>query len=197
MKTISHIVPGTRAAVLFIGTMAGYGQQGSILFQSEKIRIVIDQDQCTLTGDYTFQNSVSDSVQKILYYPIVVDSVLPYPHSFQVEDSYSGETLSYIESSEGIQFLISIPPYSMRTWRVTYQQDCLDRIFEYILLSTYTWERPLNRSEIQIFIPKEFSLIDISLPVKRMEDSEGFQVYYFKQSDFLPDRNLTIRWEES
>lgn len=183
--------------VMLLTAVKGIAQNGSILFQIEKIKIEVAKNQCTLTGDYTFQNPASAPVQKTLYYPVVVDSSLPYPHSFQIEDPYSDAIIPHTKSAEGIRFSISIPPYSVRTWRVTYQQKCPEQIFEYILLSTHTWKRPLNRSEILIYVPNDKTILDISLPVKRLEDTEGYHVYYFKQSDFWPDRNLIIHWGES
>jgi len=196
MKRVFHIALCLPLILFSEGSGRIHGE-AAILFHSEKLTIQVMEDQCILTGEYTFQNPASAPAQQALYYPVSVDSMLPYPDLFQVKDLYNEAVIRFQNQAKGIRFAVTIPAYSMRTFQVTYQQKCPNQMFEYILISTSEWKRPLTRCEILIYMPSKLAIREMSFPMTRLRETDGFQVYYFKQSRFQPNRNLKICWGES
>ena len=182
---------------LLISSAESQQPSGPLSFEKEKIRINIQDNEYQLIGDYYFKNNSSQQVRTMIYYPIVKRNNLPFPHYFKVTDLIRNENVQFHADSGGIRFMVAISAYSIRTYRVEYHQKTPEKKLEYILTTTALWGKPLKFSDFEITLPKKFILDSISLPVREKKISGDKTIYVIHEENFLPRKNLIIRWRQS
>ncbi|MBI4810720.1 MAG: hypothetical protein HY800_04630 [Ignavibacteriales bacterium] len=166
-------------------------------FIRERIEIHVQDNNCCLKGQYYFTNNTSTILQRTVYYPFIVSEALPFPDSIVVNDMGNCKTLPFLKSRSGILFSISIPPKTTNMYEVMYFQRTLDYFMEYILTTTHQWGKPLMRGEYVVDIPSKYKLKYISMRYDREEDHDGDISYIIHRENFMPEKNLIIRWERS
>ena len=170
---------------------------GALTFEKEKIRLIIHDGECQLIGDYYLKNNSSKRRKQIIYYPIIKRENLPFPHYFRVISLLNNKNIDFTIYSKGITFLVDIPPYSVRTYRVEYRQKTPADEMEYILTTTALWGQPLKSADFEIMIPEHFSLDSLSFNTIKKSRKKDKIIYYIHKKDFLPQKNLFIKWRKS
>lgn len=167
----------------------------SINFKKEKIEISVKDNHCTLTGYYFFENNDLKDKTQTIYYPFVINNSLPYPDSIFVFDNSTLKTLPFRKLKEGIIFDINIPPGSITQIKVQYRQNLIDNYFEYILTTTQNWKKPLESAEFNILLPSSYLNPNISYSEDLTIQGTDYIAYTFTKINFMPDKNLIIKWE--
>lgn len=164
-------------------------------FFRERIEIGIHHNACDVTGTYYLKNSSEQDMMRMFYYPVVVNDQIDFPDSVRVTKRISGDKIKYIVSERGVSFTLNIPAKSIIVIDVYYHQKISGNAFEYILLTTKNWHKPLDFAEYQITIPADMKITQISYPFKKAFLKNGRSVYTLEKKDFEPDKNIIIRWE--
>ncbi len=163
-------------------------------FDKEKIRIEISETEYTLTGDYYFRNPTALLCQQQLFYPVVVDSNLPFPHFFEVTDLLEKQSVGFTKTERGILFPIEVPAYGEKVFQVKYKQQAFKPRLEYILTTTSHWNKPLRSADFLISLPEDFELVKCSYHYNKVPDKGNSLFYLIHQDNFDPDKNLVIEW---
>jgi hypothetical protein len=168
--------------------------QPDIRFEGEHIRVVLKTASVRVEGTYFFRNPHPTRFKVPLFYPFPIDSLHPWPTDIVVH-SQEGDTLEYSRPREGgILFRVDIPALGLATVTVVYEQPTLDGSACYILTTTGEWKRPLARADFEVIVPPAIELESMSYEVERVVDTPDGRAHRFGRENFMPKKDLCVRW---
>lgn len=166
----------------------------NLIFEKETIDIAVaDSTQFEVTGKYWFKGAGAIDRYPLLY-PFPVDTNIQFPHRIILED-----TIQYMASIEEVKSkAIHIPIHCQQpeqcTFKVRYLQKVKQKKGKYILLTTQSWERPLESGVYTLTSKLKMPLSYISYPVDTVMTHGNKMVYVFKRENFMPDRDIDFEW---
>lgn len=186
--------PITAFSVLLLSpTATGAQQPESVQFARERISIAVEDTSITVDGTYVMRNPAPYARTQSLFYPFPVDSTHPYPDSVSVWRRK--QPVEFGVREDGVVFSVEIPAEASVGFRVVYRQACRDRSGCYILTTTAAWERPLKSADFVITLAEGLELEWTAYEVFPVEGGGGGRRYEFSREDFMPDRDLCLRWK--
>jgi hypothetical protein len=183
----------TAAFLLAAGTTAVSQPPDDIEFARERISIAVEDTSIMVDGIYVLRNPAPYARHQTLFYPFPVDSTHPYPDSISVWHRKSPVEFGVRE--DGVAFSVEIPAQGSVGIRVVYRQACPDRSGCYILTTTAAWERPLKSADFIITLAEGLELEWAAYEVFPVANAGGGRRYEFSREDFMPDRDLCLRWK--
>jgi hypothetical protein len=144
-------------------------------------------------GLYIFANNSSAAHHQGLFYPFPVDSL--HPEIADITVTVDGDTIAFQRVDDGVGFFIDIPARATSSFVVSYGQNSLDSSACYILTTTTAWDRPLERAAFEIHVPADLELLWVSYEIDSESDSRGTKIYEFIREDFMPEKDLCVRWK--
>jgi hypothetical protein len=179
----------------------GFGVVASSYAQSpqfieELIKLRVHGEYCTVEGTYSFKNNAATDAVWTVFYPLLNTKHLPFPDSVHVTSLATKGSVPFLAANNGISITVAILPNSVSEYRVFYRQRTPAQTMEYILTTTKHWNSPLRRAMFVIRIPDSFQLTRISIPYDRVEAGQGEKVYLTRKHNFMPEKNLLIRWRK-
>jgi hypothetical protein len=168
----------------------------STRFVREEISISVLGESCIVTGEYHFRNESGDTVANQILYPFPHLAGLPEPTTIEAEDLSTHSHVGVSKIAHAALFWISLPPHSERPFRIRYVQPTPSRLMSYILTSTRSWGRPLERATFRLLLPHRYTLTSLSIPADSSWESEEGRTYLLQKACFMPTVNLTFRWKE-
>jgi len=187
--------PGPILLVLVVSVPGFRLPAQTVEFAGESINVRIHDSTCELEGVYTFRNSGPSPADRAIFYPLLRTGDLPYPDSVAVMDDVTGDRMHFEPAREGILFHLEVRPERPRRIRIWYRQQTPARRFEYILTTTRSWGKPLDRAEFHIQIPESLRLLSCSPPCDTREQVDRVTVYHVLKRNFMPVSNLAITWK--
>ena len=167
-----------------------------LVFERERVTIELNNDHVYVTGEYIFKN-YSDKDLFIISYPFHIDECM-FPPS-ETEVSLDGDMISYEKTNEStILFKLEIKKFEKKAVLVKFSQKVINRKnlkITYITKTTRTWDSPLKNAKFIIKIPKEYTVKEISFPVREIKEQDGFLIYYIDMDNFYPDIDLVVDLE--
>jgi hypothetical protein len=174
----------------FILLLAGTAlADGSVEFSSERIEMSIRGNTLTIHGIYHFTNPNPEPARVTMLYPFPVDATHPFPHAIRVKP------IAYRKVKDGITWTVEAGPNGKPTVNVVYSQRCLDRSAKYILTTTQAWGQALKQAEFIVRVPSSFKEVTLSYTPDSLKEIKGEQVFYLTRKDFLPEKDLEVRWK--
>jgi hypothetical protein len=183
------------------GTPGGQNPLAAVFpvsFDSERIRLHIVGDTLEVRGTYWLLCLRPTSSPLSLIYPFPRDSLLGGARMVSLharvgtlgEAPISWENVAATYS--GVRWII--PPCSSDTIEIesVYRQKILTRYARYIVTTTRAWEQPLKHAAFEIHLPPGAKPVEFSFPFKKVTGSD---YYAYEESEFFPDRDITVRWE--
>ncbi len=167
-----------------------------VTFAGEKIIMDIEDGRVTVTGHYYFRRNDPEKVSIPLIYPFPVNGNMSFPDTVEV---FQGDRLSPVEYRENIQsgaiyFKVNVEMESEFT--VRYSQELHAPEAVYILETTKAWGRPLLWAEFVFSLPAHLRMTECSYTPDSSTSEDNRTVYRITRKNFMPDRNLTVRWTE-
>ena len=172
--------------LLLAGTALAGGQ---VEFASERIEMSIRGNTLTVHGIYHFTNPNPEPVRVTMLYPFPVDATHPYPHAIQVKP------IAYRKVKDGITWTVEAGPNGKPTVDVVYSQKSRERSAKYILTTTQAWGKALKQAEFIVRVPWSFKEVTLSYTPDSLKEIKGEQVFYLTRMDFLPDKDMEVRWK--
>jgi len=169
---------------------AGAGEP--VAFTGEVIRVYVAADRVRVEGTYFFTNRTEATRSQPVIYPLPVDPLHPFPHEITV--FAAGETLAATKDGHNVRFFLTLPPGRETSFVVDYEQLCLDSTACYIVTTTGTWRRPIDRAEFEIYVPEEIVLGEVTYAADATVARGKTLVYRFARRGFTPDRDLCLSW---
>lgn len=165
----------------------------SLQFAREELSFAVFGSYCNVTAHYTFRNVSNSSLRQTLFYPLPAHQ--PFPDSLTVSGLFTGTVVPYTVSAKGISFEIDCSPHADRTYCIRFRQQTPQQSIAYILTTTRTWARPLEHARFVFVIPDDYALTSSSYPPDSQTDQDGVRTYTIEKREFMPDRDLTVRWK--
>lgn len=159
--------------------------QGELEFVSEKIDFTITSSLFTINGIYVFANNTENEIRQTILFPFSnkVDSL-------KVKRVYNltyDENLNYQKVANGIAFKMIVLPMDTVNINISYRQKT-DKENIYILESTQTWEKPLQKADYSLSIDNSVMIDSLSL----RPDTLINNVYYWTKTEFYPNENFKV-----
>jgi hypothetical protein len=164
-----------------------------VVFKAETVKVFVADGAVRVEGTYIFTTTSSSPQVAGLFYPFPIDSTHFFPDSILV--SSSGHTLRFRNVENGIFFSIPLSADHLTTVEVAYYQPCLDNTACYILTSTAAWTKPLESANFEIYVPSDLDLIWMAYEVDDVAEDDDMVVHRFGRRDFMPDKDLCLRWQ--
>jgi hypothetical protein len=164
-----------------------------ILFASELVKLHLDEGLLTVDALYHLHNPSAQAQTVSIEYPILVSRTHPAPASITVD----GEVLAVVGAVTGqatARFQRSLPPRSLRSFTIRYQQPLLGPSAGYMVTSALRWPKPLNRAVFIVDHPASWKGVRVSYPVRHRAEGNGRMTLTLVEQPFLPDREVTVRW---
>ena len=162
---------------------------GSVEFTSERIEMSIRGNTLTIRGTYHFTNPNPEPVRVTMLYPFPVDATHPFPHAIRVKP------IAYRKVKDGITWTVEAGPNGKPFVDVVYSQKCRERSAKYILTTTKAWGQALKQAEFIVRVPSSFKEVTLSYTPDSLKEIKGEQVFYLTRKDFLPEKDLEVRWK--
>jgi hypothetical protein len=163
-------------------------------FIRERIDVFVHDEYAEVVGTYYFYNPHSKPTNNSFYYPFIVNKSSSYPDSISAKFFRTNQEIEFRKSKEGVHFIFNILPKDTCIYQVYYRQKVRQYKMEYILTSTKKWGRPLEFAEYYVHVPNNLELKDLSYKLKLIEESNSRRIYYLKKKNFMPDKNLVVKW---
>lgn len=195
MKLFRRLFNQRTILLLFIITGIVHSQ--SVSFKKEKIEITIENGYGCLKGDYYFENRGFNRSETDIFYPFPVGDLLPYPDSISVFNTGTSQNIPFKRLRTGIAFNLSAEPHSLNKIEIFYRQKLISNYFEYILTTTADWKAPLEISEFIINVPRLFMNVQMSYNEDSVISGDSFVKYFITRREFMPEKNLIIKWSEN
>lgn len=167
----------------------------SIDFFRENIEIELHDHSVSLNGTYYFRNASELPISVLLNYPFIVNDSLPFPDSITVFDRIHSAPIKHSNSSSAIIFPLEMPAKSIIIIDIFFNQKAIYNEFEYILLTTQKWHKPLELANFKIVVPARLKLNDTSFPFQETTSDEKMTCFSLNKRNFMPQKNLSIVWE--
>lgn len=168
--------------------------KAEILFYREDIDFTIDQDTFIVNGDYFFQNNQDRTVKSLLEYPFPQDSLMS--EVFDVSVEVNGKNQIKKNDQNRLIFNLEILGLDSLICQISYKQIMNGNAARYILKTTRYWDKPLNIVNYRLQISREVEIQYFSYYPDSFEIDENNQYYYWKKSNFYPDKDFIIRLDK-
>lgn len=171
-------------ALLIVFPLNLYAQKG-LEFVRESIDFSIDSQRFSINGIYHFANGSEHTIHRTILFPFAknTDSVAVK----RVFNLTNMEHIDFKEVENGIVFKLSVPPMDTVKVNIAYSQKTVKEN-TYILESTQTWGKPLQRADYSLTFDHSVQIDSIYPPPDGMDN----HVYFWKKRDFYPHENYRV-----
>jgi hypothetical protein len=193
MKWIKFFsLPRLLLAASIILALFGFLNYDSVRFVAENIRIeIIDDQTIAFTAEYRYQNVMPWRVFKYLAYPLIIKPDHPLPHFFSVQDDGKRLIPELTEENE-LYFPLNFPAQSTKIVKVYFLQKAPSKVFHYLLTTTRTWGRPLEKAEFSFITGQSGQkLVSCSVAEHMSDFPETLKLAF---DDFWPAKDLELVW---
>jgi hypothetical protein len=166
-----------------------------IHFVKEDITFHLSRESFVVDGYYWFYNPSRVLTERLIYYPFPVVGKSSAVDSVDIFDITDGTQPKISDRTEtGLSFVLALTGHDTALYHIAYRQKICDDSAVYILRSTQAWNRPLEYAEYKLVIEDSTVVTGFSYePVKRY-DIEGKQIFLWRRTDFMPDRDFVVHF---
>jgi hypothetical protein len=166
-----------------------------LVFHDEVVRVSLLEGRIRVVGVYSFRNPNASAVRQPMFYPFPVDSLHVYPDRVEVTDtSFNVGPIPFVVRASGISFEVDAPAKGTATVEVVYEQECPRNEACYILTTTAAWDRPLAHAAFEITLTEDAELLWSAYDVGEAQVIDGKPTYVFEHTDFMPTKDLCLKW---
>jgi hypothetical protein len=167
-------------------------------FYREKVTMKISNGYLEVEGIYYFRNNTGKSKNFPIVYPFPIDDYHHAPDSISIQFD-NGEENKNIEfglgkSAESVHCLIPLALGDSNIMTAMYRQKLKDKKARYILTTTSYWGKPFEYAEYHVFVPLSFDSVYVNYRSSSEIVNETERHYYFSGNDFMPDKDLIVKW---
>lgn len=178
----------------FIFPHLGFSQ--ALQFYREDLKFEIRNGFFYVDGIYNFCNNGEKEIQQILFYPFPIDSLYGEVDSVNAFDA-NKKSFNIItnKTENGVFFNISLKPYGIGKYRISYRQKLLKNKAEYILVTTQKWGVPFDNVIYKLTTPANMKITSISYNPDSIKQIKDKTIYYWNKKDFMPDKNMIVYFD--
>jgi len=169
-----------------------------LVFDSEHIALSILGDSLEVRGRYLLRCQGRGGSEFPLLYPFPRDSLLGGWRfvSLAVRAGAAAPALparwETLPGQSAVRWWLPACAGDTLIAEAVYRQALRADYARYIVTTTRAWERPLRRAEFEIRLPAGAEPVEFSFPFAPSTEAPG--LYRYEATEFLPDRDITVRW---
>lgn len=169
---------------------------GPVRFVSEEIDVRVTEGRVTVTGRYHLHSDLPGTRAIPLAYPFPVNAGADFPDTIRVYQGKDRIPVPFEEDRKGSAVFFRIEAGGDFEFTAVYSQKLRADEAAYILTTTKAWGAPLRSARFAVTLPDSLVPVFWSYPPDRVErKTGGITVYSIHRTEFLPDRDLTLRWK--
>lgn len=180
--------------------LAGSGTSGAppVRFISEVVRMVIGVDSLTVGGTYQLLCPAGAGRSAPLLYPYPSDDMMGGARTMSLacrapEGPWRSLAFQEVQGELGAVWTIPLDMADTLEIRTVYRQALDTSYARYIVTTTRSWGRPLERARFEILLPRGAVPESFSFPFA-LGDCRGRPCYVYETTRFMPDRDVEVRW---
>ncbi len=166
-------------------------------FLSEVVRIAVALDSVTVEGTYRLLSRAGEGRLAPILYPYPLDDRMGKARTVSLECRVPGkpwQPLGFRELPGGGGAAWSLPLLAdTLEVRTLYRQGLHADYARYIVTTTQSWGRPLERARFEILLPRGAEAEFFSFPFEP-GDCGGRPCFVYETTGFFPDRDIEVRW---
>jgi len=174
------------------------GEVFPLVFDAETVRLDVSGDSLEVRASFTLlcRAPIAESIP--LFFPLPVDSLLGGARMVSLAFRAGGGSAvptrwEELPGGPGVRWWVPPCPGDSLVAESVYRQRLVTGYARYILTTARLWGRPLRWARFEIRLPAGAEPLEFSYPFERR--TQGDEVYYaFEVRDFVPDRDLVVRW---
>ncbi len=173
-------------------------KQRPLRFDSEIVRIFVQEDSVEVQSLYRFVCRPSKASKTDLLYPYPADTLLGGARAVSFEYRIprgKWYPLDYKDIPRRRVARWTLPPCPKEGLevRVVYRQALLAHYVRYIVTSTQGWGHPLSHAVFEVHLPEGAENIDFNYPFEE-RTSKGKTFHVYETTDFMPDHDIIVSW---
>jgi hypothetical protein len=163
--------------------------QKPVSFIAEYIDFKIENQYFSVSGLYVFMNRRDKPVHAGILFPFSLPAASI--DSIGVVNLDEARNIAWKKRDRDILFNLSIDPVDTITVHLYYRQP-MARKNSYVLTSTRSWGKPLEKAAYTLTTDKNLILHSFSLPPDSSVTDSVYKTYYWTKTDFDPTSDFEV-----
>lgn len=163
-------------------------------FFREDITFRLSEKVFKVEGLYWFENNSGHRLRTVIYYPF--PAKLNFIDSVEVINLSNQKSVQIQKGESGISFLLEAGAGDTTLYKINYNQRITGDSAKYILCSTQLWNNPIKFAEYKLIPDNNIEIISSSYNADKIYDVNNIKVYYWKRTDFMPDRDIVVHFKK-
>ncbi|MFW5663447.1 MAG: hypothetical protein ACOCYD_00255 [bacterium] len=144
-------------------------------------------------GLYFFSSPVEKDY--LIVYPFPSENTYGHPFDIQVIDVNTSDTLAYKMADNQSSMAFTARISAQTQLYITYSQTLKSNKARYILMSTRSWNKPLERAEYKLLTDTNLVISGFSMPPGNTITVEGKHIYIWQKENFMPEKDFEVEFE--
>ena len=163
-------------------------------FFREYITVELHHDNVKINGVYQLRNTNNFKQELNLFYPFPIDSQYGEVSEVYAFETTNDSTINLLGKigGKGAIVKLEIEPRSEKTLYIGYAQKLLGNKAEYILTTTQKWKKPLESSQLELVVPNDVLIKELSYKPIDIQKSTGKTHYFIHEYNFMPLKNFVV-----
>jgi hypothetical protein len=163
--------------------------QRPVSFPSEYIDFTIDNQFFSVNGIYTFRNNTGKTINHDILFPFATD--ISNIDSISIIDLTRLQTLPFLKHNREIIFQLTVAPFDSTEINIFFRQKIAEKN-TYILMSTQTWEQPLEKAVYTLTTAKNLKIKSFSIEPDSSKTDSEHKTYFWERINFNPQTDFEI-----
>jgi hypothetical protein len=184
---------GKQAGVFLLLCLPAFGQRAD--FVREDVTFHCDATALRVEGLYWFANRSGHPVRSELFYPFpelpggTIDSIRVFSLS-------AGRRIDIRTGDRhGISFPLFLASFDTALLRIGYRQTCHGDSAVYLLTTTQTWRKSLDRAEFKLVVPESVVMERFSYEPQKTYHIGREKIYYWEMTGFMPEKDMIFHFK--
>lgn len=176
-----------------INTVEGGFQKNELIFEKGTVFLTVRDNILYTECKFDVKNYSKDN-QYVIGFPFHIDKYLSSPSNINIFIEECKIDFKTIDE-ENIIFLLSLEHLASKTISIGYHQQIKKNQpikITYITKTIRTWGHPLKSETFYIQVSNHYVLRNCTLPIRKIERSDHYKIYYIHVNDYFPDENLSF-----
>jgi hypothetical protein len=183
------------AGALLLFCLPAFGQR--VDFFREDVTFRLDGLSLRVEGLYWFANHSNRPAHAEIFYPFP-DPPERQADSVRVFDLKAGRRIGFkSDGFRGVSFPLALAIFDTAMIQVGYRQICSGDSAVYLLRTTRTWHKPLDRAEFKLVVPDDVVLEGFSYPPDKTYPIGRETVYYWAMTGFMPEKDMIFHFRRA
>jgi hypothetical protein len=166
-------------------------------FIREDINFTLSDSSFYVDGYYWFVNNSGNEIERMIYFPFCSpgeDAIVDSAGVSIMPEAIEKNVLS--KTGKGFYFNIKLEAGDTAVYNIKYRQILNGDSAKYILLSTKTWNMPLELAEYKLIVKPPVNVTGFSYTPDKEYIINGEKIYYWKRTGFMPEKDMIFTFKK-